>query len=49
MAIPTLAVDDLEEMRRLCGQIRKVTGSELRREYLDLNPVLFIVFLRTGK
>jgi FCD domain. len=37
MAIPRLSGDDLEEMRRLCGQMRKLAAPGQRREYLNLN------------
>ena len=37
MAIPKLTGDDMEEMSRLCGQMRKLTGPGQRREYLNLN------------
>jgi DNA-binding GntR family transcriptional regulator len=49
MAIPRLTSDDIEEMRRLCDQMRKVTTPELRREYLSLNRQFhFIAFRRAG-
>jgi DNA-binding GntR family transcriptional regulator len=37
MAIPRLTGDDIEEMRRLCGQMRKLAAPVQRREYLNLN------------
>jgi DNA-binding GntR family transcriptional regulator len=49
MAIPELTGDDIEEMRRLCGQMRKAAGSVQRREYLNLNRQFhFIAFRRAG-
>jgi DNA-binding GntR family transcriptional regulator len=49
MAIPRLNSDDIEEMRRLCGQMRKLTGPGQRREYLTLNRQFhFIAFRRAG-
>lgn len=49
MAIPQLTGDDIEEMRRLCGQMRKVSGAAQRREYLALNRQFhFIAFRRAG-
>ena len=49
MAIPQLTGDDIEEMRRLCGQMRKVSGPAQRREYLTLNRQFhFIAFRRAG-
>lgn len=49
MAIPRLTSDELEEIRSLCGQLRKVTADELRREYLRLNHQLhFIAFRCAG-
>ena len=49
MAIPQLTGDDIEEMRRLCGQMRKLTGPGQRREYLTLNRQFhFIAFRRAG-
>ena len=49
MAIPKLTDDDLEEMSRLCGQMRKLTGPGQRREYLNLNRQFhFIAFRRAG-
>jgi DNA-binding GntR family transcriptional regulator len=49
MAIPRLTGDDLEEMRGLCGEMRKLTAPELRREYLNLNRQFhFIAFRRAG-
>ena len=37
MAIPRLTSDDIDEMRRLCGQMRKLAAPGQRREYLNLN------------
>jgi DNA-binding GntR family transcriptional regulator len=49
MAIPQLTGDDIEEMRRLCSQMRKLTASAQRREYLALNRQFhFIAFRRSG-
>ena len=49
MAIPQLTGDDIEEMRRLCGQMRKVAAPVQRREYLALNRQFhFIAFRRAG-
>lgn len=49
MAIPQLTGDDIEEMRRLCGQMRKLAGPAQRREYLALNRQFhFIAFRRAG-
>ena len=49
MAIPQLTGDDIEEMRRLCAQMRKVSGAAQRREYLALNRQFhFIAFRRAG-
>lgn len=49
MAIPQLTGDDIEEMRRLCGQMRKVSAPAQRREYLALNRQFhFIAFRRAG-
>jgi DNA-binding GntR family transcriptional regulator len=49
MAIPKITGDDIDEMRRLCGQMRKVAGSVQRREYLNLNRQFhFIAFRRAG-
>src|SRR6266567_1873433 len=49
MAIPRLTGDDIEEMRRLCGQMRKLTAPAARREYLTLNRQFhFIAFRRAG-
>lgn len=49
MAIPQLTGDDIEEMRRLCGQMRKVSAPAQRREYLALNRQFhFIPFRRAG-
>ena len=49
MAIPSLTSDDIEEMRRVCGQMRKLTSPDLRREYLNLNRQFhFIAFRRAG-
>src|SRR5215831_9828247 len=49
MAIPQLTGDDIEEMRRLCGQMRKLTAPAQRREYLALNRQFhFIAFRRAG-
>jgi hypothetical protein len=36
MAIPRLTGDDIEEMRRLCDQMRKLAAPGQRREYLNL-------------
>ncbi len=49
MAIPRLTGDDIEEMRRLCGQMRKLAAPGQRREYLALNRQFhFIAFRRAG-
>jgi DNA-binding GntR family transcriptional regulator len=49
MAIPRLSGDDIEEMRRLCGQMRKLTAPGQRWEYLNLNRQFhFIAFRRAG-
>ena len=49
MAIPRLTGDDIEEMRRLCDQMRKLTAHGERREYLNLNRQFhFIAFRRAG-
>ena len=49
MAIPRLTGDDTEEMRRLCGQMRKLAAPVPRREYLPLNRQFhFIAFRRAG-
>jgi len=49
LAIPGLTGDDIEEMRRLCGQMRNLTAPGQRREYLNLNRQFhFIAFRRAG-
>jgi DNA-binding GntR family transcriptional regulator len=49
MAIPKLTADDIEEMRRLCDQMRKLAEPGMRREYLNLNRQFhFIAFRRAG-
>jgi len=49
MAIPWLAGDDIEEMRRLCDQMRELNAPGQRREYLNLNRQFhFIAFGRAG-
>ena len=49
MAIPQLTGDDIEEMRRLCGQMRKLATPAQLREYLALNRQFhFIAFRRAG-
>jgi len=49
MAIPLLTGDDIEEMRRLCGQMHKLTAPSQRREYLAVNRQFhFIAFRRAG-
>lgn len=49
MAIPGLTGEDIEEMRRLCGQMRKLTAPAQRREYLALNRQFhFTAFRRAG-
>jgi DNA-binding GntR family transcriptional regulator len=49
MAIPRLTGDDIEEMRRLCDQMRKLAAPGQRREYLNLNRQFhFIAFRRAG-
>ncbi|HEY2262363.1 MAG TPA: GntR family transcriptional regulator [Streptosporangiaceae bacterium] len=49
VAIPKITGDDIDEMRRLCGQMRKVAGSVQRREYLNLNRQFhFIAFRQAG-
>ncbi len=46
MAIPKLTADDIEEMSRLCGQMRKLTGPGQRREYLNLNRQFHFIAFR---
>jgi len=49
MAILGLTSDDIEEMRWLCGQMRKLAEPGQRREYLNLNRQFhFIAFRRAG-
>jgi DNA-binding GntR family transcriptional regulator len=49
MATPRLTADDIEEMRRLYDQMRKLTEPGQRREYLNLNRQFhFIAFRRAG-
>jgi len=49
MAVPRLTSHDIEEMRRLCGQMGKAADSVQRREYLHLNRQFhFIAFRRAG-
>jgi DNA-binding GntR family transcriptional regulator len=49
MAMPRLTADDIEEMRRLCDEMRKLGAPEQRREYLNLNRQFhFIAFRRAG-
>jgi DNA-binding GntR family transcriptional regulator len=49
MAIARLTGDDIEEMRRLCDQMRTLTAPGQRREYLNLNRQFhFIAFRRAG-
>jgi DNA-binding GntR family transcriptional regulator len=49
MAIPRLIDDDIEEMRRLCSQMRRLIGPGGWREFLDLNRQFhFIAFRRAG-
>jgi DNA-binding GntR family transcriptional regulator len=49
MAIPQLTDDDIEEMRRLCSQLRRLTAPGRWSEFLDLNRQFhFIAFRRAG-
>jgi DNA-binding GntR family transcriptional regulator len=49
MAVPKLTEEDIVEMRGLCDQMRRLTASETRREYLALNRKFhFIGFRRAG-
>jgi DNA-binding GntR family transcriptional regulator len=49
MAIPQLANDDIEEMHRLCGQMRRLIVPGLWAEFLDLNRQFhFVAFRRAG-
>jgi DNA-binding GntR family transcriptional regulator len=49
MAIPQLTGDDIEEMRRLCRQMRRLIAPGLWVEFLDLNRRFhFIAFRRAG-
>jgi len=49
MAIPRLTGEDIEEMRRLCGRMRKLTAPGQRHEYLNLNRQFhFVAFRRAG-
>jgi DNA-binding GntR family transcriptional regulator len=49
MAIPRLTDDDIEEMRRLCSQMRRLTVPGLWLEFLELNRQFhFVTFRRAG-
>jgi DNA-binding GntR family transcriptional regulator len=49
MAIPQLTDDDIDEMRRLCRQMRKLIAPGLWSEFLDLNRQFhFVAFRRAG-
>ena len=49
MAIPRLTGDDIEEMRRLCSQMRRLIAPGLRGEFMHLNRQFhFIAFRRAG-
>jgi DNA-binding GntR family transcriptional regulator len=49
MAVPRLTSDDIEEMRRLCSQMRRLIAPGLWAEFLDLNRQFhFVAFRRTG-
>jgi DNA-binding GntR family transcriptional regulator len=49
MAIPQLTGDDIEDMGRLCRQMRRLIAPGLWSEFLDLNRQFhFIAFRRTG-
>jgi DNA-binding GntR family transcriptional regulator len=49
MAIPQLTDDDIEEMRRLCSQLRRLTAPGRWSEFLDLNRQFhFVAFRRAG-
>ena len=49
MAIPGLTGDDIDEMRKLCSQMRKLSAPVQRREYLALNRQFhFVAFRRAG-
>jgi DNA-binding GntR family transcriptional regulator len=49
MAVPQLTGEDVEEMRRLCGQMRRLIVPGRWGEFLDLNRQFhFIAFRRAG-
>jgi DNA-binding GntR family transcriptional regulator len=49
MAIPQLTDDDIDEMRRLCRQMRRPIAPGLWSEFLDLNRQFhFVAFRRAG-
>jgi DNA-binding GntR family transcriptional regulator len=49
MAVPQLTGDDIEEMRRLCGQMHKLVTPGQWSEFLDLNRQFhFVAFRRAG-
>lgn len=49
MAVPLLTDDDMEEMRRLCSQMRRLIAPGRWSEFLDLNRQFhFITFRRAG-
>jgi DNA-binding GntR family transcriptional regulator len=49
MAIPQLTDDDIDEMRRLCRQMRRLITPGLWSEFLDLNRQFhFVAFRRAG-
>jgi len=49
MAIPQLTDDDIDEMRRLCRQMRRLTAPGRWSEFLDLNRQFhFVAFRRAG-
>jgi DNA-binding GntR family transcriptional regulator len=49
VAIPQLTDDDIDEMRRLCRQMRRLTAPGRWSEFLDLNRQFhFVAFRRAG-
>ena len=49
LAIPQLTDDDIDEMRRLCRQMRRLTAPGRWSEFLDLNRQFhFVAFRRAG-
>jgi DNA-binding GntR family transcriptional regulator len=49
MAVPQLTGDDIEEMRRLCGQMHRLVTPGQWSEFLDLNRQFhFVAFRRAG-